>query len=336
MLTRGDEESLMADITEGIQLALFLGKEEERFSEDQINLDKIRLNKLQYIANEEYDLGLTFGWFKYGPAPEDNAIGEEPDLSPHTQEELPYVEQSRLPSKEFRSPEAFAYYFLEDLGDEFVSIVTAENTKEFLEEFYGQYAPADQYAAPYTDLYVASARLQQELDPVGEGREWHDNPTEIYYTIDRRFAAVQEELAKHDNLTDTQEAVDRYQRLLTSILAEAGKEENLSLKQQSFINNAIRKFYNTIWNYVALEISLDTVRGENADKLRSSIETSVEDYRHGDWETELRALSDRRTSVGLERDIDDIEQGNGGEEEQTLDPEFVEKISQAGAEVIRE
>ena len=70
MLTSGDEESLLADIKQGIQYALFLSKERGRFAEAKIRLNKIRLNKIQYIVNEDRGLGLTFGWYNYGPAQE--------------------------------------------------------------------------------------------------------------------------------------------------------------------------------------------------------------------------------------------------------------------------
>jgi hypothetical protein len=134
MLTPADEESLIADITEGIQYALYIGKQKGRFTEDEIRLDKIRLNKLQYIANEDRDLGLTFGWFKYGPAPEDVTTGGTVELWPRSEDKISYLEESRLPSKDYLSKEGFAYYFVRELDEEFDRIVTAENTKVYLED----------------------------------------------------------------------------------------------------------------------------------------------------------------------------------------------------------
>ena len=338
MLTRGDEESLLMDIKEGIQHALYLGKQEGRFTEDEIRLDKIRLNKLQYIVNEDRDLGLTFGWFKYGPAPEDVTTNTGIELGPRPGDDIKHLDESRLPSKDYLSTEAFAYYFLRNLGDEFDRIVTAEETKVYLEDFYDEYAPKDEHAARFTDLYIASARLQQTLDRIGDGKDWHQNSTEYYYELDKRFLPVSEEIAKHDSLEHTLEPLEEYRRLLTSIISKADAEEELSAGQQSFINNAVRKFYNTIWDFVAQEISLETMRGENVDDLRPGVEAQAENYREGSWRDELDSLSERRGSVGLEPELEDVDEldsgGNEQDDEQSLDEEMVKQISEMGAEVI--
>lgn len=338
MLTPGDEESLLLDIKEGVQHALYLGMQEGRFTEDEIRLDKIRLNKLQYIVNEDRDLGLTFGWFKYGPAPEDVTTDTGVALDPQPGDDIAHLEESRLPSKDHLSPEAFAYYFLRELDDEFDRIVTAEETKVYLVDFYDEYAPKDEYAARFTDLYKASARLQQTLDAIGDGNDWHQNSTEIYYKLDKKFFALSEEIAKLDSLKHTLEPLEEYRKLLTSIISEADAEDEVSSSQRAFINNAIRKFYNTVWDFVGQEISLETMRGENVDVLRPKAETNAEKYRDGSWKAELDTLAERRGSVGLDPEIEDMEKlesgGNGEDDEQSLDEEMVKRISEMGAEVI--
>ncbi|WP_206536968.1 hypothetical protein [Natrinema gari] len=340
MLTPGDEESLLMDIKEGIQYALYLGKQEGRFTEDEIRLDRIRLNKLQYIVNEDRDLGLTFGWFKYGPAPEDVTTDAGIELGPRQGDEIDHLEETRLPSRDFLTTEAFAYYFLENLNGEFNEIVTTEGTKTYLEDFYKKYAPNDEYAARFTDLYIESARLQQTLDIIGNNKEWHDNSTEYYYELNRKFVPVSEELSKHESLEHTREPLEEYRKLLTSIISEADAKEELSTPQQAFINNAIRKFYNTIWDFVAQELSLRTMRGDNVGELRPDVETNAEKYRDGLWKKELRSLKERRHSVDLEPDLEDIEEldseGNPGNDGQTLSGELIEQVSTMGSEVIKE
>ena len=338
MLTPGDEESLLFDIKEGIRYALYLGKQEGRFTEDEIHLDKIRLNKLQYIVNEDRDLGLTFGWLKYGPAPEDVTTDTGVALDPQPGDDIAHLEESRLPSKDHLSTEAFAYYFLRELDDEFDRIVTAEETKVYLVDFYTEYAPKDEYAARFTDLYKASARLQQTLDAIGDGKDWHQNSTEFYYELDKKFLPVSEEIAKLDCLKHTLEPLEEYRKLLTSIISKADAEGELSSSQQAFINNAIRKFYNTVWGFVGQEISLETMRGENVGELRPKAETNAKKYRDGLWKAELDSLAERRESVGLDPAIEDMEKlesgGNGEDDKQSLDEEMVKRVSEMGAEVI--
>lgn len=339
MLTPGDEESLLRDIKEGVLHALYLGKQEGRFTEDEIHLDKIRSNKLQYIVNEDRDLGLTFGWFKYGPAPEDVTTEDDLSLQPLPGEDISQLEESRLPSKDYLSTEAFAYYYLSEPGGEFDRIVTADDTKVYLEDFYRQYAPHDESAGKFTDLYIASARCQRILDTIGEDRGWYDDSTEYYYELERRLGTVTDELSKLESLENTIEPMEEYRRLLTSIIAEADSQDALSPAQHALIKHVIRLFYRTIWDFVGQEISLQTMRGENVDELRPNVETAVTKYREGSWQQEITSLESRRSALGLEEDLDDVDDlspvGND-EDNQSLDEDLVERVSRAGAEVIRE
>lgn len=339
MLTPGDEESLLMDIKEGILHALHLGKQEGRFTEDDIRLDKIRLNKLQYIVNEDRNLGLTFGWFKYGPAPEDVTTEDGLSLQPLPGEDAPQLAESRLPSKDYLSTEAFAYYFLRELEDEFDRIVTVEDTKVYLEEFYQQYAPGDEYAGKFIDLYIASAHLQQVLDVLGEDHSWYDDSTEYYYELEKRLGTVIDELSKLETLENTVKPMEEYRRLLTSVIAEADSQDELSTDQQAFIKHIVRVFYRSIWDFVGQEISLQTMRGDNVDELRPHVEATVGKYREGSWRQEINSLESRRSALGLEEGLDDVDDlgpvGND-EDNQSLNEDLVELVSRAGGEVIQE
>jgi hypothetical protein len=336
MLTPGDEESLLMDIKEGIQYALYLGKQEGRFSEDEIRLDKIRLNKLQYIVNEDRNFGLTFGWYKYGPAPEDVTSDHDTSLVPTPGSEISNLEETRLPTSDYYSTEEFAYYFISELGEEFDKIVIAENTKEYLEDFYAKYGPKDRYAARYTDLYIASVRLQQTLDKIKDNGSWHKESTRYYYELEKRFTPVINEIGKREELEHTAEPLREYQKELTSVIAEADTMEELSSGQDAFISNAVRKFYSTIWDFVAQEISLETMRGDNVDSLRPSVEATVETYRGGSWENELDSIRDRRGYFDLDPDREPSEpQGNGEAEEQSIDDALLSAVSRTGSEAIK-
>ena len=356
MLTPEAEVALRMDIREGVQYALSLGIEEGRFDESSIQLDRVRLNELQYLAARGCDLGLTFGWFEYGPAPADTAAGtaetfrsrsgdrlsprSAEDRRPRSGEELDRPAESRLPATGHRSPEAFAAYFLGERGDEFDRIVTAPPTKASLVEFYETYAPQDDRAAPFVDLYTASARLQQTLDRLVAGQDWHDDATGLYYEADERLRRVEAELRNHDPLAETVAAAVAYRRLLTSVVAEAVAEPALSPRQQAYLGSVVQTFYGTIWNFVAHEVSLATIRGDNAAALRPVVAATAERYREGAWREELTSLSDRREAVGLAADLDD----DGAlatsatsavtDDTQSLDDDLVRGVAEAGSEVI--
>lgn len=342
MLTPEAEVALRMDIREGVQYALSLGIEEGRFDESSIQLDRVRLNELQYLAARGCDLGLTFGWFEYGPAPADTAAGAGTagTLRSRSGEELDPPAKSRLPATGHRSPEAFAAYFLGERGDEFDRIVTAPPTKASLVEFYETYAPQDDRAAPFVDLYTASARLQQTLDRLVAGQDWHDDATGLYYEADERLRRVEAELRNHDALAETVAAAVAYRRLLTSVVAEAAAEPTLSPRQQAYLGSVVQTFYGTIWNFVAHEVSLATIRGDNAAALRPVVAATAERYREGAWREELASLSDRREAVGLAADLDDDEAlatsatSAVTDDTQSLDDDLVRGVAEAGSEVI--
>jgi len=133
----------------------------------------------------------------------------------------------------------------------------------------------------FTELYIASAGLQQTLNEIAGGKEWHQQSTEYYYELDKKFLTVTTEIAKHDSIAHTAEPLEHYRELLTSVISEADSIAELSPSQHAFINEAIQKFYNPIWDFVAQEIALVKSREEQRNRLLPSVITNVEQYRTG-------------------------------------------------------
>lgn len=190
----------------------------------------------------------------------------------------------------------------------------------------------------FTELYIASAGLQQTLNEIAGGKEWHQQSTEYYYELDKKFLTVTTEIAKHDSIAHTAEPLEHYRELLTSVISEADSIAELSPSQHAFINEAIQKFYNPIWDFVAQEIALVKSREEQRNRLLPSVITNVEQYRTGSWETELQSVEQKRESVGLGADLEDCENLESGrseqDDEQSIDDEMLKQISEMGAEVI--
>lgn len=306
MLTRGDENDLLEDIKEGIQIALFNGIEEGRFEEAEIQLDPIRINKLAYIAVEELGLDLTFGWYKYGPAPYDvvaadssQSTGPSIEAPPRASGDIQASTSSRLPSRGYYSSEEYAYFFLRELDEVFDDIVTAEDTKEYLVEFYEKYASKDREAAPFENLYIESAYLQQILDYIGHDTEWHDDAEQYFDRLDVGLTRVYGELLRRPELKSTVEPFQQYIRLIKDVISAAAAEQSLSESQQRYINRVVGAYYNLGWKYVALQISLQTMRGENVDYLRSETEPKLEALQQGDYDREIAVLRSRRANFGL-------------------------------------
>jgi len=89
MLTLGDEDDLLKDIEEGIQIAM----EREGYPSDAV--DPIKVNKLAHFAVQDLGVPLTYGWYKYGPAPVFDTSSAR--LGPASESEIKASDEPRLP-----------------------------------------------------------------------------------------------------------------------------------------------------------------------------------------------------------------------------------------------
>lgn len=330
MLTFEEENDLINDIREGAALAL-----EEGELRDEGYIDNIKLNKLAYLAIQEFNLDITYGWFKYGPAPVDStSTNETATVSPMTLDQAPAARQSRVPrlDNKYLSPREYCYFFLETIGDEFRQIVQSD-TKEYLVQFYDQAAPPD-----YRELYKESTRLQQTLDEIKENASWHEQ-REIYQEeIEERLNSVYRELLLMEQFQEAVDAYQRYTRLLKDVIIASGDYEELTAEQQRFVRSVVDFYYGSTWEYVALLVSRETVTGDNKKKLKSSIENDLQ-YHRDEYDREIESIRDRAQSFGLLPDAVEerkaILNDNGSNiHSYSTDVDAVDRWTKLGTEVI--
>lgn len=287
MYTRDDEDDLLLDIEEGVELAL--GREGLRAD----RVDPITFNKLAYFAITEYEVPISFGWYKYGPAPVDVKRAEV-DIEPRSTDEVAVADEPRLGSGTFRSPEEYSYFFSEDL-DEFERMLETP-TKEYLIGFYFEHAPDR-----YRDLYVASAELQQTLDTIADDPDWHDAAESHLEDLERRYARVVSETALTPTLEEAVGPVRDYGALLADVVTAATARSRLAPTQQRFLERVVGGFYSGAWNYVALLIARDTVDespGTNQRVLRNGIEDDLRELRN-EYDARLERMEERAAEFDL-------------------------------------
>jgi len=289
MFTLGDEDGILEDIKEGVEIAM------HRKGYDSDSVDPIKFNKLAYFAIKEYDVPITYGWYKYGPAPV-NVANQKVSVTPTPEDAVQAVNEPRVksPSNNMRSPEEYSYFFSEDL-DEFEHIVKAD-TKEYLTEFYFENAPDE-----YRDLYIASGELQQVLDRIKKDTSWHEDGEAVVSLLTKRFPRVTHEVASNPNLKESVSKIQEYEHLLTEILITASDKDEVTEVQQRFIKRVIDYFYGGAWKYVALLISRDTVNlspGENKNRLLNSIEDELGELRN-EYDKELSRLKEEAEQYDL-------------------------------------
>lgn len=297
MLTRTDESDLIDDIKDGIGIAL------ERRGASAKSIDSIKLNKLVYLAVMRLDIPITFGWYKYGPAPVDLHYSESA-VTAKSKEECDAPHGSRLPERDYYSPVEYSYFFGDELT-EFETILQAP-TKEFLISFYEREAPEQ-----YRELYMRNARLQQIIDEIKTDDTWHESADSYYREISRRVGELARELMQIESLREVQNPFRQYARFLKTLFANASTLNSLSASQQQLIKRVIQYYYGGAWKYVALKISENTVHlspGHNQEKLITSIENERQELR-----SEYEADLERFTQRAIVLQIIEQEQENSGD-----------------------
>lgn len=331
MLTFGDEDDLQEDIKEGVAIALdFCDFGDEGY------IDDIKLNKLAYFAIQQFDLDITYSWYKYGAAPiysEPADQGETNFISPVSEDEVPAVSSSRVPTvdNKYRSPIEYAYFFADDITEEFERAVTME-TKEYLVHFYTENAPPH-----YKQLYIQSAKLQQVLDSIKEDDNWYNEKAEIYNELEDRLNDTYKEMLLVDEVSESIAAFQNYSRLIRNVLIAAMEQESLSSNQKRFMTNLIDFFYGITWKYTALLIAKDTVTGNNRELLKNSIEDDLRWMRdHNERETDSlrqRALAFNLLPDSVEEMMEVVDDDENLPPEQVNEDE-IEAWSRLGGEVI--
>lgn len=300
MITYSEERALIDDIKEGIEIAMH----REGYSPDQI--DPIKVNKLAFLAIREFDLKITFGWFKYGPAPVDVAIrngtGDASiEINPRPESKVPASDWSRVPSEELHhpSPEDYAEFYI---GHEEFHRALETDTRSYLEHFYEQYAPA-----AYKDLYIACARLQRLLDQIDNPREWQSLDEEYYYDLSDALNDLYGELLQIPQIEESIDAFRQFKRLFKAVIGNEASQNRTIEQQRKFIAELVDFFYGNIWRYTALLISIDTVQGANADRLRNSIDSQLSEIRVH-YESDIHELEERsRLLFDLDNGGDDTD-----------------------------
>jgi hypothetical protein len=324
MITYSEERSLIEDIVEGIEIAMH----RESYSSDAI--DSIKINKLAFLAIQRFDLDITFGWYKYGPAPVDvanrgGAGGGSVTIDPQPAADITASDWPRVPSekRDHPSPERYADCFQEH--PEFHTALTTE-TRVYLTDFYDAYAPK-----PYDNLYIACAELQALLDKVADATAWTSLDDAYYRDMARALNTVHRKLLSVPRLSESVAAFRQFKHLFKTMIADAATQERTIDQQRRFISDLVEFFYGTIWEYTALLISKDTVRGANADRLRTSIEGDLGEIRL-DYKRDLEELQDRLELLFERENRSDDTQ----DAERTDHVANVEAWSQLTSEVLRE
>lgn len=315
MLTIGDEEDLLEDIIEGLEIAL------HRTGQSSENVDPIKVNKLVFFAIRDLGVPVTYGWYKYGPAPVFDVESARVTATPAS--EIAAADEPRIldPGEDYYSPLEYSYYFEADC--EYFERILQTPTKEFLREFYEDFAPD-----PYGPVYETSTQVQVLLDELERDDRWHEEADDFYESLNRALNELKRELLQVQQLAEVLDQYRKYSRLVKDVVAEAAAQDDLSPAQERFVTRVVKYYRGGVWNYVALLISKNTVHlspGDNDSKLLNAIDGELRELR-GNIDDELLSLKEqsRRRNLAPHRLGDESRRktesdGEGEQNEEGLD-----------------
>jgi hypothetical protein len=266
------EQQVIRDIEEGLGVAL------SEMGYSRSDLTSIKVNKLVYIALREFyeDTPVTYSWFKYGPSVGHRHVSPE-SVPLQSIEEVSGREPRVGTREEFRTPEEYAYLFLEDI--DYTEDILQDTTKSYLKPFYKEYA--SQEYSEFKRLYVKSAELQVRLDKIrSDGVSAY---SDLYREIDDPLTGVGSEIL---SLSITDEAVDpfsQYAELLRDVILTVETEcDELTAIQAQLLEQLITFYYSHSWRYPTLLLSEQTAIGPSRRDLTkatiSDIETMARKY----------------------------------------------------------
>jgi Fe-S-cluster formation regulator IscX/YfhJ len=289
MTTSWGETEALRDIVEGLGAAI---AEEKSWEKEQ--LDPIKFNKLLFLAVRDFELPITYQWYRYGADFTRQGVHID-ELAPRPLSEMPSPDEPRVSEAEFTSgdglpsPADAKEFYLRNRDD--IDQLFGEDTKEFLRSFYKDYAPED-----LEEVYTACAVFQVSMDSIGHA----DEPGEAKAFIEEHIDTLLDELKtlkvavmRSEIISDVDERFFDYTDLLEDVLVTvADRDDELEATEERALESVVRFFYNEAWQLVALKIAVQETHGTNALEWR---ETSVVRFQQAvnEYDQNLSGLVDR-------------------------------------------
>ncbi|EMA06927.1 hypothetical protein [Haloferax denitrificans] len=272
-MPEGPEVSVVDDILTGLALAV---QRHDDISADPRYVTKTKLEKLVYMAADEFDCPYTYSWYLAGVKARSSS-SFKPSYQTTAQTVTPDVNESfaddSIPYSPTEREEEYAEFF-----DEYVHWLV-KSKYEFLEDFYSSEAP-DEYQELYLSVHSVRTLLDEtvnELDSsdstlqtgLSSFEEEQPSVNVRYEDIGRKISRIHLELSADSDLRKAMPQYKRYTDLLERALfglsnmnaADVGDE------QIRCISKLDEFHYHNAWKLPALVISLNTARGPRCDEI---------------------------------------------------------------------
>ena len=338
MVTLTEHESELIDQL----LAVLEESIEELPSVDLEFANKVKVQKLLFVAIDEYDIPVTYSWYLAGAVVPNRDIGPQSLQSPQSEPSGPTgpslpsqsvdgssvdsadsngrkeidpilfnqtdSQQSETPPRdltEYVSHDELYRFFRQKVPE-----VWQDKTMRFLQNFYQAKAP-EQYRLLYIESTHIRTHLQELHDVLGQYVDGETPDTDIGAirdSIELSISDLHYYLRQNEGLKETFEIVVEGTDLIEDAIMCLDNMEPSAYTQKhvTAVESLKEFFFYYIWKYPCLLISQITATGPQAEALRQRRRQTYETFDENVLE-ERSKLSDELSSLNLVPSYDDYQ-----------------------------
>lgn len=331
------------------------GLEEAIVSSPEIDVEfanKTKIQKLLYLAIQEYDIPITYSWYLAGAVIPNRSIGpnsmddfvegpstpatpsatsiSQPDTDTEPVSDSPAIDPILFTGNDDTNDADKA---AQDLGtyvshDQLVAFFKQEiptvwhqETMRFLQNFYQEMAPDE-----YRLLYIESTHLRTHLADLLETLQHHiedDAPARsvaaIREAIELSISDLHYYLRRDETFTRVFHTVLEGTNIIEDIILmlEQAPDSNYTERHLEIVAEVKEFFFYYVWKYPCLLISQQTATGPHADALRTEHGNVFDTFEQQVLDRKIK-LASTATSLGLIPGPDDYPPITDDEVAQTL------------------
>lgn len=300
-------------------LALAVAESDSIEHEKATNFGEVKIQKLVYMAADEFDIPITYSWYLAGAeckSPNVSATnyeGKYETVSPDTIDNAQFIDSQRSYSAE-ADVRKYAGYFKREFN--LAQDVLFESRTSFLGDFYEEYSPT-RFAQVYkhslslrTLLRKTISQLQEYVESSGGGtaqaglsafgQEQRISAPDHYAEVQKIVSEIHLSMGADEDLKETIPYFRQFTDVLEDMYLQLSKLDVRDLTEEhlSAFKDAQNTHYYDAWKVPGLVISQETALGPEADELR--LERARELERHlNEYDEEIANFRERVVERGL-------------------------------------
>lgn len=321
-ISREEEREMRTEVLYGLKLAV-----EDTIGDDTRDLTKTEREKFLYFAIRDLDLPLTYSWYLAGAKTYSNTSPQPSSPTVQAREGEEYGGIQTDTSEISDNAQKYRDYFRDTtfFNNYDLSKIIFTSQAEFLCDFYEECADEK-----YTDLYIHSTRLREKLKQLEENLTRNSENESLTAwgggTDDKLLSQNQEEeirrlishlhidLAQLEGFEETRKHVTAGTDVVENVLTKLTHLSTINEHQMGLVKDLDNFFFNVVWKYPALKISVETSSGPNETEYKEKHLARFNQFSDV-LQTRVERAVKKHRDAGLEPAIEDF---NTNEDNKTM------------------